>query len=208
MKPIQLLATMTMVAAAPAFAQSWYAGVSAGATRSDVDAGRINADLANLGFAAATTSSDKSDSTWRIFAGYTVLPWLDIEAYYADLGKTKWDATVMPQGTLSARIKSKAYGIAAIASLSPMERLRLFAKAGVARTEADASFSSSGFVELARTSTSKRQTSALYGIGAQYAITPRVSLRAEYDVHNKVGSDEMGGTFKVQSATLGVAFPF
>jgi outer membrane autotransporter protein len=89
-----------------------------------------------------------------------------------------------------------------------MERLRLFAKAGVARTKADASFSSSGFVELSQSSTSKRQTSGVYGIGAQYAITPRVSVRVEYDVHDKVGSDEMGGKFKVQSATVGVVFPF
>jgi OOP family OmpA-OmpF porin len=208
MKPLQLLAALAMAAAAPAFAQSWYAGVSAGATRSDVDAGRINGDLANLGFASPTTSSDKSDSTWRIFAGCAPLPWLGIEAYYADLGKARWDATVTPNGTLSARIKAKAYGIAATASLSPMERLRLFAKAGVARTDADASFSSSGFVELAQSSTSKKQTSGVYGIGAQYAITPRVSVRAEYDVHDKVGSDEMGGKFKVQSATVGVVFAF
>jgi hypothetical protein len=73
----------------------------------------------------------------------------------------------------------------------------------VASTDADASFSSSGFVEIAQGSTSKRQTSAVYGFGATYAITPRVLLRAEYDVHDKVGSDEMGGRFKVQSATLG-----
>jgi OOP family OmpA-OmpF porin len=208
MKPLQLIAALAMVAAAPAFAQSWYAGVSAGATRNDVDAGRISGDLANLGFLSATTSSDKSDSTWRIFAGRALLPWLDIEAYYADLGKTRWDATVTPDGMLSARIKAKAYGITAIASISPMERLRLFAKAGVARTDADASFSSSGFVELAQGSTSKRQTSGVYGIGAQYAITPRVSVRVEYDVHDKVGSDEMGGKFKVQSATVGVVLPF
>jgi hypothetical protein len=30
----------------------------------------------------------------------------------------------------------------------------------------------------------------------------------EYDVHDKVGSDEMGGKFKVQSATIGVVFAF
>lgn len=208
MKPLQLLAALAMLAAAPAFAQSWYAGVSAGATRSDVDSGRINGDLTNLGFLTTSTTTDKSGTTWKIFAGMKVLSWLDVEAYYADLGKTKWDTAVTPQGTLSARIESKAYGIAAIASLSPMERLRLFAKAGVARTDADASFSSSGFVELAQSSTSKRQTSGVYGIGAQYAITPRVSLRAEYDAHDKVGSDEMGGKFKVQSATVGVVFPF
>jgi OmpA-OmpF porin, OOP family len=208
MKPLQLLAAMILFAAAPAFAQSWYAGIAAGAARGEVDSGRIDADLRSLGFLSSSTTGDTSDTTWRIFAGFKVLPWLDLEAYYADLGKTNWASAVSPPGTLSARIESKAYGLAAIASLSPVERLRLFAKLGVASTDADASFSASGFVELAQGSTSKRQTSAVYGVGAQYAITPRVSVRAEYDVHDKVGSDEMGGRFRVQSATLGVVFPF
>jgi len=48
----------------------------------------------------------------------------------------------------------------------------------------------------------------VYGAGVQYAVTPHVSVRAEYDVHAKVGSDEMGGRFKVQSALLGVVIPF
>ena len=208
MKPLRILAIAAATLAAPAFAQSWYAGVSAGASRSEVDSGRIDADLAGLGFLTSSTTSDTSGSTWRIFAGARILPWLDVEAYYADLGKTSWDSAVSPPGTLSARIESKAFGAAAIASLAPVERLRLFAKLGVASTDADASFSASGFVELAQGSTSKRQTSAVYGVGAQYAITPRVSLRAEYDVHDKVGSDEMGGRFRVQSATLGLVLPF
>jgi opacity protein-like surface antigen len=209
MKRLHRLAAVALLALSPAaFAQSWYAGIGLGTVRSEVDAGRIDGELAGLGFTPTGTTSDTADSSWRIFAGYRVLPWLDVEAYYADLGKTKWDSTVTPQGTLSARIESKAYGIAAIASLSPVERLRLFAKVGVASTDADASFSSSGFVELAASSTSKRQTSAVYGIGMQYAVTPRVLLRVEYDVHDKVGSDEMGGRFKVQAATLGVVFPF
>ena len=209
MKLFQLFGAAAVLAAGPAFAQSWYAGISGGATRSEVDGARINGDLTgNLGFFSSATTSDTSGTSWRIFAGRSLLPWLDLEAYYADLGKTRWDATVTPDGTLSARIKAKAYGIAAIASLTPMEHVRVFARAGVARTHADASFSAAGFVELERDSSSKRQTSGAYGVGAQYALTPRASLRLEYDVHDKVGGDEMGGRFKVQAATLGVVLRF
>jgi OOP family OmpA-OmpF porin len=208
MKTMQILAAITMAAATPALAQSWYVGVSGGAARGEVDSGRINGELTGLGFVSSSTSSDTSDSTWRVFAGANLLPWLRSEAYYADLGKTKWSATVAPDGFLSARIKAKAYGLTVAAHIEPLERLSLFAKAGVARTEADASFSGGGFVEIAQGSASKRETSGVYGVGAQYAITPRVSLRAEYDVHDKVGSDEMGGRYKVQSATLGVVLPF
>ncbi len=209
MQPLKVFAAMAMFAsAAPAFAQSWYVGASAGTTRSEVDAVRINGELADLGFFSSRTSGDASDRTWRVFAGRSLLPWLDVEAYYADLGKTRWDSVVTPGGTLAARIKAKAYGITAIASLAPIERLRLFAKAGVSRTEARASFTAGGFVELDNSSASQRQTSALYGVGAQYALAPRLALRLEYDVHDKVGGDAMGGRYKVQSAVLGVVMPF
>ena len=96
----------------------------------------------------------------------------------------------------------------AVAGFSPVERVRLYAKAGVSRTEAEADFSASGFVELVTGSTKQKQTSGVYGVGAQYALTPRVALRAEYDVHDKVGGDAMGGRFQVQSATLGVLMSF
>lgn len=209
MHPLKLIAIITLAAAAaPAFAQSWYAGASAGTTRSEVDAGRIDGDLLDLGFLSSSTSSDTSDRTLRLFAGRRVLPWLDVEAYYADLGKTRFDSVVIPGGSLSARIKTRAYGIVAIAGFSPAERMRLYAKAGVSRTDARANFSSSGFVELVTGSTSQKQTSGVYGVGAQYALTPRVSLRLEYDVHDKVGGDAMGGRFQVQSATFGVLMPF
>jgi hypothetical protein len=69
MKSLRILALAAATLAAPAFAQSWYAGVSAGAARSEVDSGRIDADLAGLGFLSSSTSSDTSGSTWRIFAG-------------------------------------------------------------------------------------------------------------------------------------------
>ena len=92
-------------AAEPAFAQRWYAGASYSSTRSEVDEGRIAGDLQGLGFFSASTSSDTRDSGGRFFVGCNVLPWLDAEIYYADLGKTKWDATVTPPGTLSASIK-------------------------------------------------------------------------------------------------------
>lgn len=203
-----LVAALAVWAATPALAQSWFAGISAGSARSDVDIGRIDGELRGLGFLSSSTSGDKTDSTWRVFAGARLLPWLHSEAYYADLGKTRWSATVTPDGSLSARIKAKAYGLALVAHIEPLERLSLFAKAGVARTDAQASFSAGGFVELAQGSTRKRQTSGVYGAGVQYAVTPHVSVRAEYDVHDKVGSDEMGGRFKVQSATLGVVMPF
>ena len=202
------LAAMLFAAAAPACAQSWYAGLAAGSTKGDVDTGRINGDLANLGFFSASTSSDDSAASWRVFAGLRLLPWLDIEAHYADLGKTRFDSTVTPAGTLAASIRAKAFGVGALAGFVPIDRLRLFAKGGIARTETKAHFSSTGFVELDSSSVTKRRTAAFYGVGAQYDFSPTLAARVEYDVHTKLGSDAMGGEFDASTASIGLLLRF
>jgi opacity protein-like surface antigen len=199
-------ALAALLTAAPAFPQ-WYGGISYGSVRTSVDESRINANLVNLGFFTAATSSDTSDASVRAFAGYRVLPWLDVEAYYAELGKTKFSSTVTPAGTLSVSIDSRAYGIAALPGFSPMERLRLYAKVGIAQTEAEATPSSSGFVDTIG-GVSKKHTGGVYGAGVHYDLTPKISLRAEYDVHKDLGDDRMGGKFDAKTASIGVVVRF
>jgi opacity protein-like surface antigen len=192
----------------PALAQSWYAGASYASTKGDVNTGSINGDLTGLGFSSVSTTSDDTGSGGRAFVGYTILPWLDAELYYADLGKTSWNSAVTPPGTLSASVKSSAWGLAALASISPMEKVKLFGKLGVARTQAKASYSASGFVELYSSGQTVTNTSFVYGVGATWEFAPRFLARLDYDVHDDVGSDSTGGSFKVQSLALGVSFRF
>jgi opacity protein-like surface antigen len=201
------IAAMALVAG-PALAQSWYVGASYASTRGEVDSGQINGDLAGLGFKSASVTSDVTGSGGRAFVGYSFLPWLDAELYYADLGKISWNATVTPPGTLSASIKSSAWGLAALANFSPMDKVKLFGKLGVARTEAKASFSSGGFVELASSGKTESNTSFVYGVGAAWEFMPNLSLRLDYDIHDNVGSDSIGGSYNVQSLALGVSFRF
>jgi opacity protein-like surface antigen len=200
--------TALSLLAGPALAQSWYAGASWASTKGEVNTGSINGDLTALGFSSVSTTGDDTGSGGRAFVGYTILPWLDAELYYADLGKTSWNSTVTPPGTLSASIKSSAWGLAALASFSPMDKVKLFGKLGVARTEAKASFSSSGFVELDSSGKTVSNTSFVYGVGALWEFTPRVAARLDYDVHDDVGSDAIGGSFKVQSLALGLSLRF
>jgi OmpA-OmpF porin, OOP family len=201
------LAALALVSGT-AFAQSWYVGASYAATKGEVNTGTINGDLASLGFSSVSTSGDEDGSGGRAFVGYNVLPWLDAELYYADLGKTSWNSTVTPPGTLSASTKSSAWGLAALASFSPMDKVKLFGKLGVAQTEAKASFSSSGFVELATSGQTETNTAFVYGVGATWEFAPRFVARLEYDVHDDVGSDSTGGSFKVQSLALGLSLRF
>lgn len=209
MKTLALLGTaLAALAATPAFSQQWYAGASWGSVRTDVDNSRINADLVdNLGFFTAGTESDTRDSGARIFVGRKLLSWLDAEAYYADLGHTKFTSTVTPAGSLSVDIRSKAYGIAALAGGSLTGAFRLYGKLALARTESKAGASSTGFVETLGGVTRNR-TGLAYGAGMQYAITPTISARAEYDVHRDLGDAGMGGKFDARTISIGALVRF
>lgn len=204
-------AAAALVLAAPvaASAQSWYVGIAGGRAKAALDAGRVDQDLTqNVGFFTSSTSTDESGSTWRIFVGHRVLPWLDVEAHYADLGKARFDATVTPAGTLGASIRSKSFGVAAIGFLMPTPATRVYGKLGVASTQAEASFSSSGFVELEKSSETKRKTAGYYGVGAQYDFNRNLSARVEYDVHTALGGDTIGGKFDVKATQVGLVWRF
>ena len=203
-----VIAILAGFCAAPALAQDWYAGIAFSSTRGKVDESKINDDLTrNLGFFTATTSSDVRDSASRVFAGRTVLPWLDIEAWYAQLGDTKFKSTVTPPGTLDMTITSTAYGLGVVGNFSPVERLKIFGKVGVASVESKANPVGTGFVEVGG-SVKERHTSAAYGAGMTYQLQPNIAVRVEYDVHKDAGGDKMGGKFDVQAASIGVQFRF
>jgi opacity protein-like surface antigen len=209
MKKISMaFAALAVLASGSAFSQQWYGGLAVGAARSSVDTAAIDADLTgNLGFFTSSTVSDTKDSATRMFAGRNILPWLDVEAYYAYLGHTKFTSTVTPRGALYVDIKSSAFCVAALPYFSPMPGLKLFGKAGVARVEAKAQPTGTGFVSVSG-GVKERSTTGVYGAGLQYDITSSVAARVEYDVHRQLGGDSMGGKFDVKTASLGVQIRF
>lgn len=200
-----LLATLS-----PAVFAQAYVGVSFGQTKSEVDAGRISGDLASLGFLNANVSSDTSDSGGRVFAGYTVMKGLAVEASYAELGKTRWNAasTSPVAASFAASIKSKAYGVDLVASHDFNPQFSFFGRVGVARTEADGSFAAGGFAETSRSSVTKRNTGAVYGAGIGYNFAANMTARLEYTQYTRLGGDELGGRFDVGVASFGLLVRF
>lgn len=202
-------AAALLAAAMPASAAGWYAGVSLGNTYGQVNNGRIESDLRALGFSSASVSGDTKDFGGRAFLGRHVLPWLSVEGYYADLGDTNWRATTAPEGTVSARIESKAYGIALLPGFSPAKNLMVFGKLGIARAEAKASFASSGFAELESSSRKDTSTAALYGLGAAWRFEgSNAFVRLDLDSHDNLGSNEIGGKFKARAVHVGFGLGF
>lgn len=195
--------------AATVSAEPFYVGVSAGQTRGEVDSGRINNELVNkLGYFTADTQSDTTDSGVRAFAGYQFHPNLAVEASYTDLGKVKWNSSVTPTGTLSTSIRSRAYGLALVASYPMTSQFSAYLRAGVSHAESEASLASSGFVDLNRDNFKKSSTDGAYALGAQFNVNPKFAVRVEYETYRNLGSDEMGGKYQASLTSVGVLFKF
>jgi hypothetical protein len=168
-------ASLTLAALAPlatAADNGLYLG--AGLTKSKVD-----------GLAAQL---DFDDESYKLIAGFRPLDAFGVELTYIDLGRD--DVSVGPL-TLSA--KSKAYAGYAVGFL-PLAPIDLFAKAGVARWEAETSSSALGRLE-------DDGTEFAWGAGLQVRLGS-LGVRLEYESFD-VGSDS-----RSELVSLGATWTF
>lgn len=183
MKKNILIALVAAAVLAPVAAQAEsYIGANAG--RADY---KINID--ELG------SFDDNDTAFKIYGGYQFNPVFGIEAGYADLGKAEISVADF---TLSARPKS--IYVAATATLALNDKFALFGKAGAAHTRTTVS-------ESGDPDTKEKNTTALLGVGASFAITPSVLAVVEYENFGKV-IDEDGGNLKADVLSVGIRVKF
>lgn len=110
-----LIACATLLASAPALAQGFYFGASAGqSSMYDVPAIPVN--------------FNGEDTAFKVFGGYQFGKYVAIEAFYADFGEPA-------DGAVS--IDAAAYGVEAVVILPIVDRLLIFGKAGIAAWDAD-----------------------------------------------------------------------
>lgn len=155
------LATLTLAAFAPlAMAADNGLYLGAGFTKAKVD------DLA--------TQLDFDDESFKLIAGFRPLDAFGVEFNYIDLGRD--DVAI---GPLAVSAKSKAYAGYAVGFL-PLAPIDLFAKAGVARWEAETTSSAFGRLK-------DDGTEFAWGAGLQVRLGS-LGVRLEYESFD-VGSD-------------------
>ena len=207
-----IAAVLAVSAAGSAQAQSasWYGGVSAGQTKSNVSAGEVNDFLRSLGYGSPVTSADDKDSMYKFALGYRFSPAVAIEGFYADLGEysTRTNVSTPSIGTVSANYQSKGYGIDVVLSAPITQEFSVYGRLGVMQSKTEAAFGSTGSVILARNSGNKTKTGQHFGVGLQYDISPAIGLRAEVETFRKLGDDSTGGELKVDVVSLGAIFRF
>ena len=185
-KIVTAVALAAGLAAAPAFAQGWYAGFGAGV-------GNLNKsgqDLTGLNDA----SVDDSDTTYTVRVGYRFSQFLALEGGYYDLGHYTFNGSVGGVD-VSGSAKAKSYGLSAV-GIAPMGgNAELYARIGIEQSEIKLNANTA----LLTASESDKQTGATYGVGGRVLFSKNLGLFAEWMKNDKI---------EVDSYLVGVDFRF
>lgn len=178
---IALLASL----AAPVAAQAddLYGGVNLGGARGRIDSNNAQSSSTNAGF--------------KLYGGYQITPMFGAEAGYAYLGK----GNVSVNGVDGGHLKPHALYAAGTATLPLNKDFALFAKLGVSanRTTID--------MPAGQASVKSSKTSAMFGLGASYTITPALALVAEYENYGKTQNTQLASV-KADMLSVGLRYKF
>ena len=210
---LKILSLAAAFTSANAWAQAadprgFYIGLSAGQSSVDIDDG----DVPTVGGATASSvSKDETDSAFKIYGGYRILPYLAVEGGWADLGKFRVgrNVTAPLAGSLSAEIEASGPYVQAVGIL-PLQRFELFATAGLMYATTETTFSTSGAVVLVPGVASTEKDSEVefkFGLGASFSFTRNLAIRAEYERFFDVGTSDTGEG-DIDLLSVGIVFRF
>jgi OOP family OmpA-OmpF porin len=181
MKKTLLIALLAAAAIAPAAqAETSYLGASIGRSEQNPSIDGINT---------------LKDTAFKVTAGYMFNQTFGIEAGYVDLGKAEEKL-----GAFTIGSHPRALYIAATGTIPLSDRFALTGKIGAANTRT--TLTSTGDPE-----DKYKETSALIGIGATFAITPSMLAVVEYENFGKIVKDD-GENLKANMLSLGLRFKF
>ncbi len=173
-----LLAALTLLLSANLASADEGFSVGASVTRASIEA-------MGLG---QTVNGDADGS--RIFGSYMFTRRFGIEAGYSDFGRPD-DNTIAP----NVEVESNSYDLYAVGVQPVTDKLDLFGKLGLVRSDTE--------IEESETSeVSSSSTDLALGFGAEYNLSERFAIRGEFEW---IDSDNSGA---VRMVSLGGVFRF
>ncbi len=213
MKPTTASTTLgfaiyTIIAAPLACAAEpgWYIGVNGGQSEADVDENRIAADLLAQGFTTNSMDDNERDKGFKAFGGYQFNRYWAIESGYYDLGDFGFTSSTTPPGTLHGVLGVRGLNLDAVLSLPFTEKFSAFGRAGVAVSEVEGAFESTGLVTVLEPNSDRTAANVKFGLGLQYDFTRNFGMRLEaerYRIDDSVGNDG-----DVELFSVGMLFKF
>lgn len=186
-----------------------YIGASYGVSKYDID---FCNDALPPGF-----SCDDSGQSWRVQAGYHILPWLAIEAAYLHFGEATLPGILLnpPPNTtpLPSEGTARTFGgvISAVGRV-PLGAASLFAKVGygaiTAKFVGNAAVqdNTTGVVTFFNSQARKTRGEFVYGLGATVNFAP--SWHARFDWDHVQAKDSINPEYDVDMFTLGFGYRF
>ncbi|WP_026280592.1 porin family protein [Thioalkalivibrio sp. ALE9] len=148
-----------------------------------------------IGSGASDYRLDDDDNVWRGFVGYNFNPYVGVEGFYSDLGKVKLRGDEQGAHT---DIKSSAYGASVLGKLPIGQHFEFFAKAGLAKWDADVR---GNLGDESLTLRNNDGVDPLYGVGAQVKLD-RFLIRAEFERY------DFDSDYKIDAFTASLGWRF
>ena len=158
------------------------------------------------------TSTDRTDTAYKIAVGLQANPYVALEAQYIDLGKSTYKGAISEGGTtFSAKTDFETSGLGAnMVGTLPIDDFTLFAKAGYHYLKTKAKVKLSDPVNEKFSGTARKWTPS-FGAGASYNITPELAVVAEYERYKGVADKKIDGVsvkHDIDLASVGLRYNF
>lgn len=157
------------------------------------------------GYFPLSSTTEESDTSLKLIAGYAATDNLAFEVSYADLGEFTSDWTGTNGASTLTQLsttEAQAFALDVVGTLPFTDRFGAFAKIGLARVEADLTATATGPGGTAIVTESATDSGVHYGAGLGVNFG-NAMLFVEYEAY-KVDDDE--GDINLKSVNLGLKF--
>jgi len=201
--PLGLAASMPVLAQDDSYS---YFGLSAGQARHRLDEESLAVRALSPGVTPTIQNRDERAKAYKLFYGWQWNRYFGAEAGYFDLGRSSFNATTVPAGTLDATMRIRGYNLDLVGTLPLGDTFALLGRAGVAFARTRGSFVGTGGATVVSPSPTDRQNNWKAGLGVQVAFSPSVLMRAEAERYRV--SDGLGQRGRINTYTVSLLFPF
>lgn len=207
--PLYLLgiAGLGSVLATSALAQEnkyYYWGLGVGQSHSQIDDQQTTNSLLKTFNSPGSFSSERQDTSYKLFGGYQFNQNFALEAGYFNLGKFTY-STSLPAGTLNGRYETEGLNLDLVGTVPLGARWSALARVGVQHAITRDSFGGPGLPSSASIDNSQRANNMKVGLGLQYELTPSMFLRGEAERFRV--KDGVGNNGDVNVFSMSLVFP-
>lgn len=185
-----------------AHAGDFYILGAAGQSGYKLDRAEFDGSLRRAGATGLSSTTDESDTGYKLQFGYRFAPNVALEGGYVDLGKARYTAVFLG-GVAEASVKAHGANLALLGILPINGAFSAFAKIGAINAKAETSLRTSRF----NVSVNNTYLRFNDGIGLEWNVGNHIGARLEYEQFHKLG-DLRGGMRRVDFWSVGLAVRF